>query len=120
MFTFTCPHCNAELEVDDDMIGQVVTCPNCNSEVLCKKQVRIRQKPKVSISQNQYKPQKNEISKESDYLSFFCGFFFSIIGVLIAWGVGGREGVRSAFQGFACSILTAAILGIIWFVCSIL
>ena len=32
-FTFNCPKCNQELEVDLTGAGQTITCPTCNSEI---------------------------------------------------------------------------------------
>lgn len=32
--TFTCPHCNQELEAPDDLAGETIDCPACEGQLI--------------------------------------------------------------------------------------
>ena len=39
-FQFQCPHCNAQLEAEEDWIGSETTCPNCSQTITIRRQDR--------------------------------------------------------------------------------
>lgn len=41
-FVFTCPHCNQELEAEDEWIGQQASCPGCGKKITIKMKINLK------------------------------------------------------------------------------
>ena len=84
--TCKCPKCQNELEAPSSLVGHEATCPHCGNVMIVSNTV-------------------GKAPKKGSWLSFCLGFFFSIIGVLIAAIIEQRRGVVSALKGFVISLV---------------
>lgn len=88
---FECPHCNQNLEVPGDLLGQTIECPTCKGHITLPKPAIQVQAPN---SQNQYpqsvakEQQRSFTAQLAPPSSFWRGLGFHVTVNAVAFGIG--------------------------------
>ena len=103
MFKFCCPYCHDLIEAEDEWEGQTSKCPNCGMSIAIErpKGPQLRRANPSAPSPKLEKPQKKLVCE----LTFWLGFFFNLIGMLIAAVIEGGEGASKALKGILWLII---------------
>ena len=92
-----CPYCHYKEAVPEEYAGMIGECSNCGKDF------------KIT-GPRALEPAKSE--GEHPVICFVLGFFFSLIGILVAYIID-KKNVVKAVIGFFCSLLCGAMVGIV-------
>lgn len=112
MFKFNCPYCRQEIESEDEWAGQMSECPNCGKTI----EIKRPQKPIGPQLRKAQQPQPDLVSKVPPLSvlvrdeCFWLGFLLSLLGVLVALLIKGKNAAIMALYGIAFSVLFGLVL----------
>ena len=92
-----CPYCHYKEAVPEEYAGMIGECSNCGKDF------------KIT-GPRALEPARSE--GEHPVICFVLGFFFSLIGILVAYIID-KKNVAKAVIGFFCSLLCGVMVGIV-------
>ena len=92
-----CPYCHYREAVPEEYAGMIGECSKCGKEFRITSPTHL---------------QKTRSNDEHPVISFVLGFFFSLIGILVAYVIDKRN-VEKAVMGFLASIVILVLCSIV-------